>query len=619
MTFRYWKCLLFLSFPLALWAQKGQELPNILWITTEDISPTLGCYGDTNVYTPHLDQLAAKGILYQNAYATAPVCAVARSAIISGMYSSSMGSQHMRCKGRFPAEFKTYPDYLSAAGYYCTNNVKTDYNLDFDPKAIWDDCSNSAHWRNRKDSTQAFFSIFNFTSTHESRVNDEKRYLTAIEDVERTSLKKADELALPPYYPDVPEVRELWARYHNIITGMDLKVGKILAQLKEDGLDDNTIIIFYSDHGAGLPRHKRWLFDTGIKIPLIVYAPPGLEHLLPYPPGTETDELVSFIDLAPTVLHLAGIPIPENMQGRAFLGKSLNNERKYIYAARDRMDERYDIQRAVRDKRYKYIRYYEEYKPYCQYMNTPEKGDIMKAIRKAASIGTMPEEGRHIIQDQKPGEALYDTWEDPFELNNLMDDPEKAPILKRMRYALAEWSKDTYDTGLIPEPILRDWERNYKAPIYQIMRTQKMPMSSIQQTAIGDLSTNQLLDALQHQNAAIRYWAAIHLQKKTQHRKVIPLLSSALNDDVVLVNIAIARALIGSSQNKLAMEVLVNALKDEKEWNRLNAAIVLDEAGELSREAIPALKTALNDQNKYVVRVANHALNTMLGQHNIVR
>ena len=252
----------------------------------------------------------------------------------------------------------------------------------------------------------------------------EERYLNAIADLPEQVLKKPGEVPLPPYYPDTEEVRELWMRYYNIISAMDLQVGELLQQLEEDGLAESTIIMFYSDHGAGLPRHKRWSYDSGLRVPLIVYVPERYERYLPYEPGTQSEELVSFIDFPATALHLAGVSVPAHFQGRAFLGEDLSDHREYVHAGRDRMDERYDMQRAVRSDRFKYIRYYEPYKPFTQYMNTPEKGAIMQAIRVSGKDGTLPDAGRHILAPSKPLEALYDLDNDPFELNNLANECE---------------------------------------------------------------------------------------------------------------------------------------------------------------------------------------------------
>ena len=592
--------------------------PNILWITCEDISPNLGAYGDTYANTPHLDQLAKEGVLYTNAIASAPVCAVARSSIITGMYASTQGTQYMRCNGRLPAGIQTYPDYLRAAGYYCTNNTKTDYNLAINHKALWDESSNKAHWRNRADDSQPFFSIFNFTSSHESRVNNTDRYQEAVADLPANSLKKPGEVPLPPYYPDTDTVRELWARYYNIITAMDQQVGELLQQLEDDGLADNTIIIFYSDHGAGIPRHKRWLYDSGLLVPMMVKAPKKYEHLIPHPQGQSTDELISFIDFPPTALQLANIPVPPNMQGRAFLGESLSPERKYTYAGRDRMDERYDMQRAVRSKTHKYIRYYEPYQPFCQYMNTPEKGGIMEAIREAAEAGTLPAAGQHIVAPFKPNEELFELATDPYELNNLADKPEYADLLAELRQAHADWSDDTKDTGLIPETILREWESQADKAIYHIMREQEVPVSEIRNTAIGQNTEESLVQSLAHSNSAVRYWAAIQLGNQTSINAAVQPLVAQLKDSIPIVRIAAARAISKLTDKKSGISTLEDALQHPDEWVRLAGAQVLDELGEGARAAIPALEAVMKDQNKYVVRVANHALNLLLETENTV-
>lgn len=592
--------------------------PNVLWITCEDISPNLGAYGDAYAHTPNLDRLAKEGVLYTNAIASAPVCAVARSSIITGLYASSQGTQYMRCKGLLPEEVQLYPDYLRAAGYFCTNNSKTDYNLDLDNKACWDECHGKAHWRDRADTTQAFFSIFNFTSSHESRVNDAKRYKQAISQVDPSLLKAPGEVPLPPYYPNTDTVQALWARYYNIITAMDQQVGELLQQLEEDGLTDNTIIIFYSDHGAGVPRHKRWLYDSGLRVPLIVKAPKKYEHLLPHPQGQATDELVSFIDLPPTLLNLANLSIPDHMQGRAFLGKNLSPERKYVYAGRDRMDERYDMQRAVRSKRYKYIRYYEPYQAFCQYMNTPEKGGIMKAIRQAAMDGTLPEAGQHIVADRKPEEELFDLTNDPWELNNLAGDPNYQSTLEEMRTAHGNWSDQTKDTGLIPETILRKWEEQYQKSIYTIMREESVPVSAIRKIAIAPFELEEWLAALQDPNAAVRYWAAIRLGNQLESKEHVDQIQAQLTDSVPLVRIATARALCHLGVEEPGLAVLKEELQHPDEWVRLASALVLDELQEKGRPALAALQSVMDDSNKYVVRVANHAINALLDSDNIV-
>jgi arylsulfatase A-like enzyme len=595
--------------------------PNILWLTTEDIGPDIGCYGSRDVTTPVIDKLAAEGLLYNNAYASAPVCAPARSSIITGMYQSSIGSHHMRSKGIFPEQFDYFPQYLMEKGYYCTNNSKTDYNLVFDAANIWNESSNEAHWRNKENAAQPFFAVFNYNGTHESRVNGLQSHLNTVKDVPEELLKNPDEVFIPPYFPPTGEVKELWARYYNNITALDFWVKDLLDQLEEDGLAENTIVFFYGDHGAGVPRHKRWLYDSGLKVPFIVYAPEKYRHLIPSRPGSETDELISFVDLAPTVLNLAGIEKPGNMQGRAFLGTNLTDQREYIFAARDRMDERYDMQRAVRDKKFKYIRYYEAAKPFTQYMNTPEKGAIMVAIRQAHETGTMPEAGEKLMWPDKPSEELFDTEADPYELNNLAGDPEYQEILEEMRNVHKMWSTDIYDGGLIPETILRRWENEFNQPIYSALRNEDIPMDDIQEAALTT-DHNVLSKGLKHENEAVRFWAANGLGNDAgneNYKKSLPALEELIKDPVPVVRLVAARAICKMGDPSVGLPVLTAELKHEDEWVRLYAALVLDELGETSRPAIDELQSVMDDENKYVVRVANHSLNHLLGTKNVVR
>ncbi|MEQ6120633.1 sulfatase-like hydrolase/transferase [Reichenbachiella sp. MALMAid0571] len=601
---------------------QSPDRPNILWISVEDISPNLGCYGDSFAKTPVLDKLAKGGVRYTNAIASSPVCAAARSAIITGMYASSQGTQHMRCKGRLPEGFKFYPQVMREAGYFCTNNEKTDYNLPHSPGEIWDELGNDAHWRNRKDKSQPFFSIFNLGITHESSINSKEKHDLKTKDLPKELRADPKKLILPPYFPDTPKVRELWARHYDNIAMMDILVGNILKQLEEDGLAENTIILYFSDHGTGVPRHKRWMYDSGLKVPMIAYAPKKYQHLLTGKPGTATDELISFIDLAPTAIHLTGATIPANMHGRAFLGENLKPERAYAYSTRDRMDERYDMQRSVRSKYFKYIRYYESYKPYTQYMNTPEKGDIMKEIRKAHANGTLPADGAHMMALTKPDEELFDLRNDPDELTNLANDPNYSHILKEMREAHNRWSDNTKDSGLIPETIIRSWESKYDASIYEILRNQNVPISEIRDAAFGK-DLNVLTKSLDHENEAVRYWSAISLgngNNLSENTKAISELNSKLNDKVAAVRIASARALCKTGDFDKTVKLLRKELESDDEWVRLLAAQVLDEIGDNAKPAISELQKRIDtDKNKYVARVANHAVNLMLGTNNEVR
>ncbi|HTN04694.1 MAG TPA: sulfatase, partial [Planctomycetaceae bacterium] len=337
------------------------DRPNILWISAEDLSPDLGCYGDAYARTPHLDRFATESVRYTRCFTHAGVCAPSRSGLITGMYPPSIGTQHMRCKGVPPAVVKCFPEYLRQAGYYCTNNSKTDYQFD-SPGSAWDESSGKAHWKQRADG-QPFFAVFNFTTSHESQARNPspatQKLIAALPDALKHDPAQA---VLPPFWPDTPVVRRNYADYADTVSAMDSQVGAILRELEAAGLADDTIVWFWGDHGRGLTRCKRWLYDSGTRVPLLVRVPEKYRRLVfsdnapQRTPGSTCDELVAFVDFAPTLLTLAGVPLPAHFQGQPFLGPEPIATRQYVYGHRDRMDEAYDSIRMVRDKRFKYLR-----------------------------------------------------------------------------------------------------------------------------------------------------------------------------------------------------------------------------------------------------------------------
>jgi len=440
------------------------DRPNILWISAADISPDLGCYGDSYAVSPNIDQLAARGVRYSRAFSHSGVCAPTRSGIITGMYPISIGTPHMRCQGVPPAEVRCFSQYLRAAGYYCTNNSKTDYQFQ-PPISAWDESSRSAHWRNRR-SGQPFFAVFNLTTSHESQIRDpRKQTQQLVAELDPAQRHDPEKAVLPKYYPDTPLVRRDWANYHDIITAMDGQVADIMRQLEQNGLADDTIVWFWGDHGRGLPRGKRWIYDSGLQIPLIIVVPDKWKNLaLPGDPeslaaGTVNDELVAFVDFAPTMLSLAGVDIPEHIQGQAFLGGQKAEPRKYIYAARDRMDERYDLIRAVRDKRFKYIRNEMTFIPYSQNIWYMNQMPTMREMRRLNAAGELTGPEQLYFRQVKPVEELYDTQADPEELHNLADDPQHAEKKAELSAELARWRAEVGDMGLIPEPIFDEMKR----------------------------------------------------------------------------------------------------------------------------------------------------------------
>ena len=615
--------LILLTLLLTSTLQADQKQPNMIWISCEDISPHLGCYGDPHAITPHLDQLANEGVRYSHAFTAAGVCAPCRSTIITGMYQNSIGTHHMRCDAKLPSWLKPFPMYLKKAGYYCTNNSKTDYQFKRPSAAeIWDVSGRQGHWKNRDREDQPFFSVFNFTGCHESGIASESKYKSVTKSLTADQKQDPDKLTtLPDYYPDTAVTREDWKRNYELITAMDAWAGDLIQQLKDAGLYEDTIIFFWSDHGVGLPRAKRWLYDSGTHIPLIVRIPAALRVSDQGQPGTVDPELVSSVDFGPTILNLAGLPVPESTQGRAFLGNHLTQPRRYVYGARDRMDERYDIIRTVRDKRYRYIRNFEPLKPYYQYMNTPEKGATMKEIRNAEASGELSGAMAIFSAPRKPVEELYDLQTDPQEIHNLAEDPNQQRRLAGMRDALAAWQNEVGDIGLIPEAEIEIQEQT-SGSRYEILnrgahaqQTLKRLVEMATEASNGPQAMEKLSAGLDDPDPSVRYWAATGIgnigmaASSTQQAILI-----ALKDPSPSVRIAAARAAAKLGQTEAAIDVLEQELASDHQWGRLAAAIVLDEMDDKAKPALPALKKALKSQpNKYIVRVANRAINELEG------
>ncbi|MHC4647220.1 MAG: sulfatase family protein [Planctomycetota bacterium] len=383
-------------------ADRPKHRPNFLWISCEDISPDLGCYGDDYAVTPNLDRLAGDGRRYTNAFVSFPVCAPTRSSIITGVHPGTLGSMHMRTKNKGyeavpPPQVKCFTEYLRAAGYYCTNNRKTDYQFK-PPFTAWDESSKEAHWRNRP-AKMPFFSVFNFTTTHESRCWPREG---------EKLIHDPAKVEVPPYYPDTPVVRENLARYYDKITKMDKQVANTLEQLEQDGLAEETVVFFWSDHGRGLPRCKRWPYDSGLHVPLIIRWPGRIEA------SSVCDDLVNLIDLAPTLLSLAGIDVPEYMQGNVLLGEKKSKPREYVFGGRNRMDaSSNDYIRTARDKRYRYIRNFTPEILYAQRIDYMEKMPIMQEWRRLNAEGKLSGAQKLFFQHRKPPEELYDLLTDP--------------------------------------------------------------------------------------------------------------------------------------------------------------------------------------------------------------
>lgn len=441
--------------------------PNILWITLEDTSPRFGCYGDELADTPNIDDVAADGRVYTEACATAGVCAPSRASVITGCYQTSIGTQHMRTKhtnedtpdlptpySSVPPHYVTaFPEYLRAAGYYCTNNEKTDYQFDnpgesqhdfVPPESVWDENHDEAHWRNRPDDDQPFFSVFNPIRTHESGMWEDGPLGSQI-GVQGEPETDPAAVNVPPYLPDTDGVREAIARQYDNIARSDAEIGRLLQQLEDDGLADDTIVVIWSDHGEGLPRAKRTLYESGVNVPLIVRWPGEING------GERSRRLVSLVDLGPTMLSLAGVDIPPWMQGEPFLGPEENDPRDYVMAARDRIDESYDMVRSVRGDRYKYIRNYDQTNPPLVWVPFRARGAAMQDLLRLHAEDELEGPAAGLLSGGRPAEELYDLREDPHETENLAKDPAYSDVLAELRTAMDEWLDDIDDRGHVDE------------------------------------------------------------------------------------------------------------------------------------------------------------------------
>jgi len=558
----------------------GKDRPNILWITCEDISPWLGCYGDDFADSPNIDALAARGVRYLNAYATAPVCAPARSCLITGVYATSLGTQHLRSDVKLPGNIRCFTEYLRSVGYYCTNNYKKDYN--FKDVNAWDESSKTAHWRNRK-GDQPFFSVFNFTTTHQGQINGSDQQFHARYGHKLKPHQRHDpaKVKLPPYYPDSPVIRKIFARYYDLITLMDRQVGDILRQLEEDGLAEDTIVFFYSDHGTGIPRHKRVLYDTGLAVPLIIYFPRKYKHLAPARPGKTTDRLVSFVDFAPTILSIVELPVPNYMQGSAFLGPHAGKPRRYIYGASSRVDEACEMSRCVRDNRYKYIRNYLPHLPLIQPSAYPDRAEIMQELRRLAAKGGLTRE-QQALWNPKPAEELYDTRADPLELNNLIGSPRHRKALERLRGALKQWMIDIKDTGLLSEAEMHI--RAKGSTPYEVARQpDRFPvrriLSAAELVGSGKADIDTLQESLKDPDAGVRYWAVIAVKQLDQSAALVQAIRPLLKDPAPNVRFAAAGLLAGWTGSKDALGILVEGLDDAHGPGALYAARQLELLG----------------------------------------
>jgi arylsulfatase A-like enzyme len=557
----------------------AQDRPNIVWIVTEDNSKhQLRLYDPAGAPMPTIERLAKTGIVFNHVFSHSPVCSVSRSTIITGAYGPRIGTQyHRRSEAApLPEGLRMFPFYLREAGYYTTNNAKTDYNVR--DAGMWDESSNQATWRNRKPG-QPFFHVQNFETTHESRLQ-----FPATDVTSKPNDTPSSAVKLLPYHPDTPLMRYTYAREQDQHKLVDRQIGEFLEKLAADGLLENTILFYYGDHGGVLPRSKGYIYESGLHVPFVLHVPEKWRALVPFAPGTRVDGFIGFVDLAPTVLNLAGVKAPAAMDGRAFLGAGVTaasvNARDEAYAYADRFDEKYDLVRAVRKGKFKYLRHYQPFNPDALHNNYRYQQPAYAEWRDLYRAGKLNAVQRQFFEPRTP-EALYDLERDPHETVNLAADPAHASTLADLRGRLAAWVKGLPDLSFYPEPVLL--KEGLANPV-AFGRSRQAEIARLVDTA--DLSLLPFASARPRLEAALastnpweRYWALIACSSHGAAAR--PLVASAqrlaANDPEALVRVRAAEflALIGAQEPQPVITAALRASTDPIEANLILNTVVL--------------------------------------------
>jgi arylsulfatase A-like enzyme len=558
-------------------ARATESKPNILWIVTEDASPHVGCYGETAIKTPHIDQLAEEGVRFENAIISCPVCSPARSAMVTGMYQTTIGSHNHRSQNKgskaggneayypsyaLPAATPMIGDYFREAGYYVCNGRdpasikpgKTDYNF-INTSAPYD----GANWRDAPADMPFFAQV---------QLAGGKWRKAAIDH---------DNFTLPPYYPDDPVIRKDWAAYLASWEHADGQVGEIVASLKEAGVYDNTLVIFMTDHGISHARGKQFLYEEGLRIPFIVRFPDGRLA------GTTRHDLALHIDMAPISMAFAGVPIPSHLQGQDLFAPG-REERDFVVSARDRCDETIDIIRSVRTPKYKYIRNFQSGRPHLQRSQYKDGKPILQRLRELHASEALTPFQETLFAPTRPAEELYDLDADPHEMTNLAGDPAHRAALQEQRARLYSWMVQTRDPGLVPEPILEDLGKtagSKYAAMQEPEMAERIPRF-IETIAAGEANDRAALNAaLADGDPVVRYWAATWLGN---HRAVElrEALETAAKDDVPAVRVAAHLALCKVGQFETSLPALIEMVDEDNVLVGLYAMNAVEQTGVLN-------------------------------------
>lgn len=558
---RHILCLIFIFKSLLVLAQT--QRPNVLWLTFEDTSPEfVGCYGNPQAKTPFMDSLATVGVPFTRAFSTGAVCSPSRTALITGMKTYTLGTGHHRSRYQIPDFVKGFPYYLKKAGYYCTNNEKTDYNV-ADPKAFiaeaWDESSGKAGWWNRKEG-QPFFAVFNNNSSHQSRT-----MTNSYADYEKMVLARLpkhlqvaeNELLMPPFYRDSPEMRRHVARIYNSVALADYEMKQIFERLKKENLLENTIVFCFADHGEGMPRAKTNGIGLGHRVPFFVWVPEKYKHLMP---SKTSNQLVDFCDLPPTVLDLAGVEIPKHFQGKNIF----KNQNQYLFLSSDRSDESTDLTRTVISKKYAYTRVFMPFMQEVRYLNYMDKGDITAQIRKDFKESKLNKTQQRILESRE-AEYLFDLENDPWEVNNLANNPKYAKVLEQFRKQLQHHVIEQKDVMFLPEGRFSEVQKTQT--LFEFRKDEKAyPIEQIVKVAmLSGLKTDEAIkaqiNALSNPNVTVQYWAAMGLRshEKVMLKKYLPQLLQTLPSSSPSVSVSVA----------LALSEKLNLLEAKEQLNKI--------------------------------------------------
>lgn len=545
----------------------AEDRPNILWIVAEDISPFFGCYGDPDADTPNIDALAKKSHVFLNAFSTAPICAPSRSCLATGMYATTLGTQNLRSEVSIPDTIQPLAQVFRKGGYWTALRNKTDYN--FNPDGLYDYWKDDLRpWRHRPEN-KPFFSFMNLGSTHEGSGNMAERADPALKRLAPNRWHDPDTIHLPPYYPDTPEMRRIWARYHDLISVWDQDVQAVLDDLKKDGLADDTIVFLMADHGLGLPRYKRWLYKTGLHVPLIIHIPEKFRMFSPgLKPATQEEHIVSYLDLPPTALTLAGIEAPTLYQGSSLLKKGAAEikQREYVFAARDRADDMYDLSRCVFNGRFLYIRHFMPHLPPIQegIIFSPTKKESLVELHRVHDADKDTDISERLWLP-RPHEELYDLKNDPHELINLADDRRLEWVKQELARELRSWILDTRDSAFLTEPEMhRRAQANHLTPYTLAQDENLYPLEPI--LNIADMASRRQGDGMEFYTStdpAIRYWALMAgIMSGEDNERMVSIFSKCLEDSNPVVRTTAAEGLARLDQPEKAIPVFRDLLNE---------------------------------------------------------